>query len=319
MADEEGVDAPDPAFGGPEDRGDFWEETNQSRGLGRWEVIVGIGFFVVALIALFALVGGDDDAADAPATTTTRALASAPPATGGTNATTGATTGATTEGPATTGLPAGEVITRPPAALPPAPLQALPVVVDDFEGDDTDGLGETNGGQPWVEIVGGRWGVRGGAARVIEPNTVGYRNQVIVEDAYINQGTIAAEIIGIEQGVGVLFRYRDINNHLILAPVPELDRWEVQRMVGGERTLVSTITDVPVEGDVLATLQLRGFWIDVYLDGAPVHSVRETSNPLAGGVGMQATGPASTESGFGGFIAGVFPEEDGSAPTTEAP
>jgi len=309
MADEEGADAPDPAFGGAEDRGDFWEETNRSGGPRRWEVVAGIALLVVALIALFSLTGGDDDEDSADSVTTTQAGGAPPPPSAGSTPTPGGT--------ATSAPPTDGPVTRPVAVLPPAPLQALPVVVDDFEGEDTDSLGETNGGQVWVETVGGRWGVRGGVARVIEPNDAGYRNQAVVEEAYINQGTIAAEIVGIQQGVGILFRYRDINNHLILAPAPALDRWELQSVVGGELKVVSSFTGAPTEGDALVTVQLRGFWVDVYVDGAPVASIRETSVPLAGGVGMQASGPAATDSGFGGFIAGVFPEEEGTTPSTE--
>lgn len=290
-------------------------------------VMGGLALVALALVLVFVLLsGGGDDAEDDTGEGDQAVVPPTAPVTvpleGGPTTTDGSDGEPTTAGEAT---PPSTAI---PGHMPPRPVPALVTVADDFEGaDDASSLGETNGGQRWDAVL-GTWGTTGGKAGVTETNAAaGPRNIAVVEDVAVTQGSVSVELDPVTQGAGLVFRYRSPFNYFVLSANPDLRRWHLSRVVEGVVEPVGVVKNAPVEGRVLATVQLRGLWIYVYLNDEPVLAVRDEQLATLGGVGMYATTGAANQAIFGGFIAGTAVEDagDGSvggagnAPSPSAP
>ncbi len=254
-----------------------------------WEIVAGLVLLVAVVIILVVLTGGDDD--EAPE--------AGPP-------TTGTVTGPTATTPA--GGPAGGSSTPSslPADVPPSPLPGTPVALDAFDREDGDSLGSSDSGPVWVDQA-GRWGIRDDAAAVIDQQEEGFRQVTVLdpEAVYMNQGTVSATFTDVQPGAGLVFRYRDAFNYFALVAQPQGRSWRLQRLVGGEATVLGLVPAGAFDGEVEVTVQLRGFNIDVYVDGQPRASMRDEQLGLAGTVGLFAGGEGERTTRYDGIAVSV--------------
>lgn len=247
----------------------------------RRDLIAGAVFLVTALILIAVVTSGfDDDDDDSTMTVPTGAVGTVP-----------------------------AVLPNPtpvPTDVPPEPFPVVPFVSDDFaRSDTTDGLGESSGGQGWIDAL-GTWGITDGSAGVVASSeSPGVRNVAVVDDAHVNQGAITVVLDEVPFGAGVVFRYRNVTNYFYLTTDPTAANLYVYKIVAGEVSGLTTIPRMPVVGPVTVTVQLRASWIDIYINGAPAGAVRDDDLALAGGIGLYSAGPADNTAPFASFSAGL--------------
>ena len=149
-----------------------------------------------------------------------------------------------------------------------------PAVADAFDDDDPDGLGEADGGEPW-EVVSGRWRVEGGTAAA-EASRRSRPSLAVISGGPAERLTEATVTV-VEEGAGIVFRYRDEDDYWSMTASPSSGIWTVTKMVDGEATVAAEIPGATVDGTTITVAQ-RGPELQVLVDG--IEAIRITDTAL---------------------------------------
>ena len=305
--------APEPS---PADPPTLEEDTDEEQGFSpsSWEIIAGVVLLVAAIVIIVVLTGGDDGDDTATSGSTLAPGVTAPAG-----------------GPVTPGGTGAPPSTALPEAVPPAPLATTELVADSFDRANADSLGEAETGQTWISEM-GTWGIKGNAAYVVEPREEGFRQVALLdtETVYMNQGSVMVDFKNAVAGSGIVFRYNNPFNYYALVAQPGGANWKIEQIVGGKSTNLGLVP-APSTGAVSMTVQLRGFFFDVYAGDRAVASVKGEALPLAGGVGLYATATAIEQGAWDSITVGESESQldglpprpggggAGAAPTTAEP
>jgi hypothetical protein len=101
---------------------------------------------------------------------------------------------------------------------------------------------------------------------------------------------------GIDQGGGVLWRYKDANNYYVARMNPLEDNYRLYKVVDGKRSQLATKEELIVEQGKWHTLSItmKGDAITCSLDGKKHLEVKDTTFTAAGKVGLWTKADANT-------------------------
>ncbi len=165
-----------------------------------------------------------------------------------------------------------------------------PTVIDDFDRDDAAVLGIADSGPSW-DAVRGTWAIDHGAAVVSESNGLGALRNLAILDLGSGDGSVAATITG-KAICGVVVRYSDPFNFVILKRVSLVGLWSLEQNVAGA-TQQLTILDDPATDVVDIRLDFAGEELTAYVGGASA-TVRTGFNREQTLIGMVAERAEST-------------------------
>lgn len=163
----------------------------------------------------------------------------------------------------------GEVLNRrrSDTVTGPVVLPAAATVADDFERPSSrDGLGDATPGGRWQEVLGG-WDIDRGDAYLRSPNSGGLLNTALV-DLGSADGSVEAVVAGAAV-CGVIVRYADPNNFVVLKRVPLFGVWNLEQVRKGVSSRLTFAADSNTP-TVTVRLDFRDDDYTVYIGAASV-------------------------------------------------
>lgn len=189
---------------------------------------------------------------------------------------------------------------EPPATTTTTSVAAL---VDEFERGDAEELGATPAGAEWEAVL-GSWGIREGAAVVLEPNQEGPRSIAIV-DTGGSDGTIRVTFDTVADGGGIAFRYRGQYNYWMVTARPEDGGWIVTRIADARASIPVPLVPTPTGPGTQVEILLDGPVIEVSFDGELVFATTDPSMQFASKAGLVLVGH-DTGTAWDSFEADTF-------------
>jgi hypothetical protein len=138
-----------------------------------------------------------------------------------------------------------------------------PAVSDTFSSGDTDdGLGPTDTGERW-SVVSGTWRIDADLA-LAEPG--GNRASVVVVPGGSADRLTEATMTVVEEGAGVVFRFRDRDNYWAMTASPSVGVWTVIRVLDGQAAIAAEVPGPTADGTTV-TVANRGAELQILLEG----------------------------------------------------
>jgi hypothetical protein len=198
---------------------------------------------------------------------------------------------------ATTGN--GSVADAPPATFPAGDVDrsgywafggVTQQIADPFDRDDDgNALGAAPSGERW-EAVHGTWGIDGNEAFAEANDTE--RPALAVLRGGSNTRLTEATLMVVEEGAGIVFRYRDEQNFWSITAQPDDGNWVVLQVVDGTPRAQGEF-DGPTEDGTTISVADQGTSIQVFVEGeaqAPI-SVETSGSSASSGL---VAAPGST-------------------------
>ena len=139
-----------------------------------------------------------------------------------------------------------------------------PQTADPFDRDDDENaLGAAPSGERW-EAVHGTWGIDGNEA-FAEPNDT-ERPALAVLRGGSNTRLTEATLMVVEEGAGLVFRYRDEDNFWSVTAQPEDGNWVVLQVVDGNARGQGEF-DGPTDDGTTVSVADQGTSIQVFIEG----------------------------------------------------
>jgi len=179
-----------------------------------------------------------------------------------------------------------------------------PAIKDSFSRDDSsDGLGTTETGEQW-QTVNGSWQLVDGLAAAGEGG--GGRPSIVVVRGGQAERLTEATAVNVEEGAGLVFRYRDADNFWSLTASPGNGTWIATRVVDGQPTVVAEIPATTADGTTVTVAQ-RGPELQILVEG--VEAIRVTDPALVSqrSSGLIAPGDGDGSARFDRFYVGNMP------------
>lgn len=192
---------------------------------------------------------------------------------------------------------ASRSIDEPSAVVPPG--VAGGAVIDTFTRPDSEELGASDTGHPWV-IASGRWGLEGGQALVAEPEE-GVNRAVV--DVGSGDMTAAVTISRMVPGAGLVFRYGGPLDHWSVRSVPDVATWQVVKVVGGKGEVVGNLGLAPIADGTTIAVDVRGSQINIRVNGKAFGSFDDGDLSQATSVGLTAVEASAADVRFDHFQA----------------
>jgi len=200
-------------------------------------------------------------------------------------------------------------------------------VVDNFaRGDSDSALGASDSGAAWRAQT-GVWGVKGHAARVVK--SAGTKPSSATVDLGTSDGLVRVTEAVVENGAGIVFRYRDANNYWSVQASPHFATWVLVKVINGKAKQVANSGFSATRNGASVNVQLQGPRIQLFVNGILLKTVEDSALNGATKVGLFASGPAATSARFTSFLAAPpgaqvstttpSPPSSAGAPTTSAP
>lgn len=156
------------------------------------------------------------------------------------------------------------------------------------------GLGPIADG-PWQEVTGG-WARGPGGARPAPPAPPGGRWTAVVPTGG-GDVAVGTTVAGRPVNAGLVFRFRDEDDHWRLVNAQPFGGWALQLVAGGVVTEQRPVPGPAAPGTAVA-VHLEGPWIEVWVDGERRLSFHDRTHEDATAVGITASGPDATASRF---------------------
>jgi len=201
-------------------------------------------------------------------------------------------------------------------------------VVDNFaRGDSDSALGASDSGAAWRAQT-GVWGVKGHAARVVK--SAGTKPSIATVDLGASDGLVRVTEAVVENGAGIVFRYRDASNYWSVQASPHFATWVLVKVINGKAKQVANSGFSATRSGSSVNVQLQGPRIQLFVNGILLKTVEDSALNGATKVGLFASGPAATSARFTSFLAAPpgaqvstttpsSPPSSATAPTTSAP
>jgi len=145
-------------------------------------------------------------------------------------------------------------------------------------------------------IVGGDDGNRY-LAHVARPIANGGVSLAVLDGVVVSNPRVTARVklVGGQRRGGIVWRYRDAQNHYAVALNLKAQEIALYRVAGGNRIRLKREDDLELDVDAWHTLRVveKGERIRVYLGGIRVFSARARSSAGPGGVGVWSEGGSS--------------------------
>jgi hypothetical protein len=199
---------------------------------------------------------------------------------------------------------------KPPAAT----VSSAHGVFDSFRRPDSaTALGPPDTGSAWY-AVSGTWGVRQHQAYVARPAKA---QSMAYVDMGGKDGFVQVTVAAVKPGSGLLFRYQNLRNYLLLVAVPKYGTWNLEQVVDGRaQTLGNTGVASTRDGTVIA-VQLAGPTAEVSINNTRRKSFTVSDVRGATGAGLVAAGDGSGAVRWANFVATPLAEQPPeSAPTS---
>ncbi len=175
-------------------------------------------------------------------------------------------------------------------------------VSDSFDRADTSpGLGLTDTAVRW-EIVSGTWRIEDNRAAAAASDTASY---AVVPAGTPNPLTEATLMV-VEPGAGIVFRFRDADNHYDLVVQPDEGVWELVEVLRGRREVVAEIAG-PVTDGTTVTVAQRGPSLQIFLDGRNALIYDDSDLVGAGRSGLVAPAGGTGEARWDRLLIGDVP------------
>jgi peptidoglycan/LPS O-acetylase OafA/YrhL len=127
-------------------------------------------------------------------------------------------------------------------------------VIDTFDrADSPDALGSAGTGQAW-EVLSGTWGIRDNSAVLTEPGG-GSGPRLAVVPRGNGAGLTEVTMTVVEEGAGLVFRYRDPQNYWSVTANPGVGSWSATRVLDGEPELVGELAAPTDDGTTISVTQ----------------------------------------------------------------
>jgi len=178
-----------------------------------------------------------------------------------------------------------------------------PAVSDTFSSGDTeDGLGQTDTGERWV-VVTGAWRIDADLA-LAEPG--GADPSLAVVPGGAEDRLTEATLTVVEEGAGIVFRFRDRDNYWAMTASPSVGIWTVTRVLDGQATVAAEVPGVTADGTTVTVAQ-RGAELQILVEG--VEALRVTDEALQGQARSGLIAPADGDgtARFDRFYVGNMP------------
>ena len=149
-----------------------------------------------------------------------------------------------------------------------------PAVADSFSsGDSEDGLGETDTGERWT-VVSGRWRIDADLALA---EAGGPQPSLVVVPGGSPNRLTEATLTVVEEGAGVVFRFRDADNYWAMTASPSVGIWNVIRVLDGQAAVAAEVAGPTADGTTV-TVANRGAELQILIDG--IEALRLTDEAL---------------------------------------
>jgi hypothetical protein len=167
--------------------------------------------------------------------------------------------------------------------------------------DSTTALGNFAPGRPWLADA-GTWGIENDEAYIADVGE--FRNHAVVG---LGQGDGGAQVRldKVTNGAGLVFRYIGPYNYWAVVAVPEVATWNVIKVVDGDQEVVGNTGQSPTADGTTVGVRLRGDTIEVIVNGRVRKTIVDDFQVDAGKVGITARGPASGDTRWDDFVAGL--------------
>jgi len=174
-----------------------------------------------------------------------------------------------------------------------------PTLVDSFERHDRlSGLGHSQGGPRWTEVL-GTWGISDSKALVTRPDV---QTNVVVGNMPSSVGTVQVKLGSVVDGAGLVFRYQSPGAYWELIASRTYLTWQVNKVTDGKPTFVAnTGSYSPVTNSVTIAVRNRGGLIEVSIDGHLRRTVFDQYLSTATGAGMVVTRGRARDARFSSF------------------
>lgn len=166
-----------------------------------------------------------------------------------------------------------------------------PGIIETFNDGDPTGLGETDNGRNWGELV-GQWDIVDGTARLVRDPEV--RSIAAVDSGTIN-GTMLTTFVHARAGSGIIFRLVDARNYWMLVAVPNAATWNLRKVVDGIATDVTNLGLASSNDGVTISVTFDGDMITLGLNGEEKATVTDNTHQGATAVGLTAIGALGGE------------------------
>lgn len=173
-----------------------------------------------------------------------------------------------------------------------------PGIIETFKDGDSTGLGETDNGRNWGELV-GQWDIVDGAARLVRDPQV--RSLAAVDTGVIN-GTMMTTFVHARAGSGLVFRLIDARNYWMVVAVPNAATWNVRKVVDGIATDVTNLGLASSDDGVTISVTFDRDVITLGLNGEQKASFTDNTHQGATTVGFTALGGTSGEVAWDNLI-----------------
>jgi hypothetical protein len=158
-------------------------------------------------------------------------------------------------------------------------------------------LGKADTGQTWIEAQ-GSWATGGGNASVW---VAAPTSSIAVLDAGQTTGTLEVTFATVVKGSGAVFRYRDTRNYWRIFAVPEYATWNLVKVTDGKEEFLGNTGLTDTKPGTTIVVSLRGTQVDVAINNALGLSVFDTYLDGSSGVGLMASGDATTKGRWSAF------------------
>lgn len=176
--------------------------------------------------------------------------------------------------------------TAPPGGPTPSSRPPLRTFPGKPPGQPTDSFDRPNGplAAPWRTT--GTWEVQNRALKL----TKGDPKEFVfaVRDLTSPDGVVSATLRGPASSGGVVLRYTDPKNYLVISPAVQKKQWILVKVVNGKAEVLKSFWPAPVVTNTVLTVTMKGEKLQVSLNGKDLGTATTDFNVTAKGAGFRA-------------------------------